>query len=197
VARLLATRNQRKAPRQDPRASVAALGLFMEALARAGAQYLQPQYEGDAHRVMGFIQRNCLLGPDGSLSHLPHSTVPATAQDYAAAILGYHALAQFTRDRAIEELAGKFRLQLARRYFNAAAGRYFAAPSPLPPGLCMRPTAGAEDPPTAEALAIPAHATHSTEVAAALSDNLGEGSPQGPGDQLLALALLCGEGPRR
>jgi len=196
VARLAAVRAERRAPLVDHRASAAAQGLFMTALCRAGAQYLQPRYVGFAHNILAVYQRDFLLSPDGSMRHLAGSPVPATAQDYAAAALGCRALAEISRDKVARDLADKFLAQLSSRYFDPVGGAYFAATRPLGPGFFFRPY-GAEEAPSAEALALTARAINSTAVAAQLSAALEESSLQAPGDLLLALAYYSNDSPSR
>jgi hypothetical protein len=92
------------------------------------------------------------------------------------------------------ELSRRVLDQLDALYLDPATGAFFGAPSPPGPGFFMRPL-GADDPPSAESLAVAAHDAHAQAIAAALSESLEESSPQAPGDQLLAIALYGLAGP--
>jgi uncharacterized protein YyaL (SSP411 family) len=181
---------------RDPRGTAGAHGLLLSALSRAGVQLAEPRYLKAARDLLGTLGRKFVAGPDGTVRRLAGTALPGAAEDYAALALGCRDAAQALHDKDAAALATRLLDQLDARYFDPVGHAYFGAPKPLPPGFFIRPP-GAEDPPSAEALALPARAEHAAAVAAQLSESLEETSAQAPGDQLLALALFAGEGPTR
>jgi uncharacterized protein YyaL (SSP411 family) len=188
---LLSVRERRGAPPRDGRATAGAYGLMLSALSRAGEQLRSPAYVDAARRTLRIVRAGFLVSPDGTLRRLMGSSLPASAGDYAALALGCRDYARAANDGAARELSTRLLAQLDSRYLDPASGAYFGAPSPPGPGFFMRPP-GAEDPPSAESLAVAAGGPHAQAVAAGLSASLEESSAQAPGDQLLALALFCG-----
>jgi uncharacterized protein YyaL (SSP411 family) len=196
AAKLLAIRDRRRPLMRDPRGSAAAHGLLLSALSRAGVQLAEPRYLKAAHDLLATIEQQFVLAPEGTVRRLEGTTLPGAAEDYAALALGCRDLAQGTHDKEAAAFGTRLLNQLELQYFDPLGHVYFGARQPLAAGFFIRP-AGAEDPPSAEALALPARAVHATALAAQLSESLDETSAQAPGDQLLALALFAGEGPTR
>jgi uncharacterized protein YyaL (SSP411 family) len=196
VGKLLAVRDGRRPLPRDPRGTAGAHGLLLSALSRAGVQLAEPRYLKAAHDLLGTVGRKFVAGPDGTVRRLAGTAFPGAAEDYAALALGCRDAAQALHDKDAAALASRLLDQLAARYYDPVGHAYFGAEKPVPAGFFIRPP-GAEDPPSAEALALPVRAVHATEVAAQLSESLEETSAQAPGDQLLALALFAGEGPTR
>ncbi|HEY1848910.1 MAG TPA: DUF255 domain-containing protein [Opitutaceae bacterium] len=189
AAKLLALRDRRTAPLRDERSTAGDNGLMLYALARAGSQLGDGRYLGAAKKAFSVIQKSYVVSRDGALRRLQGSELPADADDYSALALGCRELAKAGNDPAAGNLADKLLSQLDARFYSAS-GTYFGASLPLGRGFFVRPLP-ADDPPSADALAIFAAAPHSREIAAALSQSLEETSPQAPGDQLLALALFA------
>jgi uncharacterized protein YyaL (SSP411 family) len=186
--RLLAARDKRGAVPRDDRASAGANGLMLSALSRAGSLLGKPRYLDAARRALASARQDFLISADGTLRHLNGSELPGDAQDYAALAIGCRDFAKAAHDKAAAELSDRLLAQLDARFFDPASATYFGAPNPPGPGFFMRPF-GAEDPPSAESLAVEAGSPHARDVAEALSESLEESSAQAPGDQLLALAL--------
>ncbi len=189
AALLLAVRDKRGSLPRDDRASAGANGLMLSALSRAGLQLGKPRYLDAARKALGAAKRDFLVSSDGTLRHLKGSSLPADAEDYAALALGCRDFARAANDTTSLELSDRLLAQLDARFFDPSSGAYFGAPNPTGPGFFIRPF-GAEDPPSAESVAVAAGGPHAKEVAAALSESLEESSAQAPGDQLLAVALF-------
>jgi uncharacterized protein YyaL (SSP411 family) len=185
---LLAARDLRPAPPRDERGTAGAHGLLLSALSRAGAQLGSPVYLAAAKDTLAVVRKAFLVSPDGTLRRLAGSDLPADPGDYAAVALGCRDYARASGDKAASALADKLLFQLDQRFYDKAGGAYFGAPLPLAQGFFIRPVP-ADDPPSAESLAMPAGAPHVRALAAAMSQSLEESSAQAPGDQLLALAL--------
>jgi hypothetical protein len=192
-ARLLALRDRRPAPPRDLRATAGVHGLMLSALSRAGTQLGERRYIDAARRTFDGIRKTFLVSPDGVLRRMPGSALPAAADDYAALALGCRDFARATHDKEAAALADRLLAQLDARFYDPAASVYFGAPNPPGAGFFIRPLS-ADDPPSAESVALPAGAPHASAIAAALSDSLEETSAQAPGDQLLALALYSTPG---
>jgi hypothetical protein len=188
---LLAVRDKRGLLPRDDRATAGSNGLMLSALSRAGSQLGNPRYIGAARKTLSAVRQDFLVSSDGTLRRLKGSTLPADAGDYAALALGCRDYARAANDSDALELSNRLLAQLDARFFDPASGAYFGAPKPPGPGFFIRPF-GADDPPSAESLAVAAGAPHVQAVAAALSESLEESSAQAPGDQLLALALFLG-----
>jgi len=189
AARLLAVRNQRPSPPRDDRATAGEHGLFINALSRAGSQLNEPRYTDAARRILDAVRRGFLVSPDGTLRRMAGSDVPGYADDYAALALGCRGFARAANDSAAGELSSKLLEQLDARFYGQASHSYFGAPDPAGNGFFMRPFA-AGDPPTAESLAVLAKSKNTNAIASSMLRDLNESSPQAPGDQLLALAIL-------
>ncbi|HEY1794444.1 MAG TPA: DUF255 domain-containing protein [Opitutaceae bacterium] len=189
-ALLLALRGRRPAPPVDTRATAGEYGLVLDALSRAGAELHEPRYLDAARRTLGAARAALLVSADGSLRRMPGSAVGAFADDYASLALGCRDYAAAAHDRAASALAGRLLAQMDARYFDAATGTYLGAPNPPGAGFFIRPVP-ADDPPSAESLAICAGSPRAMEVAGALSQSLDDSSAQAPGDQLLALAVYA------
>jgi uncharacterized protein len=189
--RLLAARDKRGAPPRDDRASAGANGLILSALSRAGLQLDDPRYIGAARKTLAAIREDFVVAPDGTLRRLKGSALPADAGDYAALALGCRDFARAVGDPGARDLSDRLLAQLDARFLDPSSGAYFGAPNPPGPGFFFRPF-GADDPPSAESLAIAAGSPRAKAVAAGLSESLEESSAQAPGDQLLALALFLG-----
>jgi uncharacterized protein YyaL (SSP411 family) len=196
AATLLAIRDKRVAPPRDERATAAEHGLFLYALARAGAQLRDPKYVEAAGRLMATIRTTFVEAPDGTIRRLRDSDIPGEAEDYVSLSLGCREYGRATKDADSVKLTNALLVQLASRYFDPASNAYFGAPAASGPGFFMRPMA-VGDPPAAESMALPARAVHATAIAAQLSESLDESSLQAPGDQLLGLAFFSGLGPVR
>jgi len=194
AARLLDARNKRPAPRIDPRATAGANGILLSAMARAGVQLNEPRYIAAAARILATIRDGFQVAPDATLRRMRGSTLAASAGDYAAVALGCRDYAVAANDKPAMELSRRVLDRLDALYLDPATGAFFGAPNPPGPGFFMRPL-GADDPPSAESLAVAAHDAHSQAIAAALSESLEESSAQAPGDQLLAIALYGLAGP--
>ncbi len=192
AAILLAARDLRPAPPRDERATAGAHGLMLSALSRAGAQLGSTVYMSAARDTLAAVRKAFLVSPDGTLRRFAGSELPADAGDYAALALGCRDYAHAANDKAASTLADKLLNQLDARFYDKASGAYFGAPLPPGQGFFIRPLP-ADDPPSAESLAMPAGAPHVKALAAALSESLEESSAQAPGDQLLALALCSAQ----
>jgi uncharacterized protein YyaL (SSP411 family) len=188
---LLAIRDRRPAPPLDPRATAGDYGLILSALSRAGSQLGNPRYLIAARKTLAAVRRSFLVPADGSLRRLEGSALAADADDYAALALGCRDFARAANDKGAAALSDRLLAQLDARFLDPASSAYFGAPNPPGPGFFIRPF-GADDPPSAESLAVAAGAPRAKAVAAALSESLEESSAQAPGDQLLALALFSG-----
>ena len=189
---LLAARDRRPAPPRDDRASAGAHGLLLSALTRAGSQLGKPSYIVAARHALEAVRKNFVLSPDGTLRRFAGSEQPADAFDYAALALGCRDYARVSKDKTATGLAKGLLTQLNVRFFDPASGAYFGAQAPLGAGFFIRPFL-ADDPPSAESLALPAGARNAKAIAAALSQSLEESNAQAPGDLLLALALVSSE----
>lgn len=196
AARLLAVRNARPAPPRDERATAGAQGFLLSALSRAGMQLGEPRYIDAARNLFAAIRKTFVLGSDGTVRRLRDSDVPGEADDYVELALGCRDYGRASKDMNASKLANELLVQLAARYFDPATNMYFGAPAKPGPGFFIRPMS-AGDPPSPEAMALHARASHSKVIAAQLSESLEETSAQAPGDELLALAFVVGEGPVR
>ena len=164
AAKLLAVRDGRRPGQRDHRGTAGAHGLLLSALARAGVQLGEPRYLKAAHDLFATIQKQLVVGPDGTVRRFAGAALPGAAEDYAALALGCRDLVQATRDREAAALVTRLLNQLEVRYFDPLGHVYFGAPQPPPAGFFFRPP-GAEDPPSAEALALPARAVPARRAA--------------------------------
>ena len=188
AARLRAVRDKRVSPPLDDRATTAAHGLLLAALARAGQQLNEPRYRDAAVRTMAAIKQQLMLSPGGDLRHLRGSPAPATPADYAALALGGRELGKIPKQAEADALATRLLARAGELYFDPSHGIYFAVPAALPAGIVVRPSAFS-DAPSAESLALLAGVP--PEQAAALTAALVaalENDASAPGDALLALA---------
>jgi len=198
AARLLAARDRRPAPPLDERATAGAHGMILGALSRAGAQLGEPAYLEAARRTLEAVRRAFVLSPDGGLRRLAGSPYPAGPDDYPAVAFGCREFARAAGEKGADALADRILARLDRDFYDPGSRRYFGAPAGPAPGMFVRPFASGE-PPGAEAMAILAGTSRARagDLAAGLLDSLDEGSPQSPGDQLLALGFFArGEAPR-
>jgi uncharacterized protein YyaL (SSP411 family) len=187
ASRLRAVRDQRPAPARDDRATAGAHGLMLATLARAAAQLNEPGYLAAAARTFAVVQTQFVISADGDVRRLRGSTAPAAPADYAALALGCREFSRAAKNTDADALANRLLARAGNRYFGAAQGGYFAAPTPLSIGLFVRaPATG--DPLTAESLALMAGAPpeQAAAMTKALSALLTEGVPTA-GDVLLAL----------
>jgi hypothetical protein len=185
--RLRTVRDQRPAPARDDRATAGAHGLMLAALSRAAGQLNDPAYLAVAARTFAAVQKQFVVSADSDVRRLRGSTAPAAPADYAALALGCREFSKAAKNADAGALANRLLARAGSRYFDAAQGAYFAAPTPLPIGLFVRaPATG--DPLTAEALALMAGAPpeQATAMTKSLSALLTEGVPTA-GDVLLAL----------
>ena len=157
---------------------------------------LRTPWEDAARSLFATIRKTFVLGSDGTVRRLRDSDVPGEADDYVGLALGCRDFGRASKDTNASKLANQLLVQLAARYFDPTTNSYFAAPAKPGPGFFIRPM-GAGDPPSPEAMALHARASHSITIAAQLSESLEETSAQAPGDELLALAFVAGEGPVR
>jgi uncharacterized protein len=190
-ALLARARDRRAPPPVNPRATAGENGLMLSALSRAGSELVIPSYLQAAKHVYAGARADFVVSADGTLRRFKDSKLPAGANDYAALALGCLDFGKATHDENALELSKKLLTQLDSRFLDPASGAYFGASLPPGPGFFFRPF-GAEDPPSAESLALAAGGPHAKEIAAGLSESLEESSAQAPGDQLLALALFSG-----
>ena len=188
--RLLAIRDARPAPPRDERATAEAHGLLLAALARAGARLGEPRYLDAAGRLVATIRSKFLASPQSPLRRFADSETAAGPEDYAAVALGCAEYAAAAHDAPAGSLATRLLDRMDALFYDPAACRFFASPLPLGPGLFLRPVA-AGDAPSAVSLALEAGDPHAREIAAALCADLAEESVQGPGDELLGLALYA------
>ena len=191
--RLLALRDQRKAPPRDERGTAVAHGLLLEALARAGSQLGEPRYLEAARRLLGTLRARFVEGPEANLRRFAGSPTPAGPEDYAAVALGCREYSRAAGDADSRALPSLLLSRMDALFYDPAGGRFYACALPLEPGLFARPSA-AGDPPSAQSLALAAGDPHASAVAAALSDSLAETSAQAPGDDLLGLAQFASGG---
>jgi hypothetical protein len=196
AARLLAIRKRRPAPPRDDRATAGTHGLLLSALSRTGSQLGEPRYLDAARVLFASIRKAFVLGSDGTVRRLRDSDSPGEADDYAELALGCRDYGRASKDTNASKLANQLLVQLAARYFDPASNMYFGAPNAPGPVFFIRPMAEF-DPPSAESVALAARASHSKSIAAQLSESLEETSAQAPGDELLGLAFVAGEGPVR
>jgi uncharacterized protein len=189
---LLGARDGRGALPRDVRATAGAYGLLLSAFSRAAEHFKDGAYLSAARGTLADVRAHFLSSPGGALRRLGDSDLPAAADDYAAMALGCRDYAHAANDRAAAALADSLLSQLDARYYDPASCTYFGAPTPLGAGFFIRPFP-ADDPPSAESLALTAGAPHVKAVAAALSASLEESSAQAPGDELLALALCSAQ----
>ena len=187
ATRLRAVREKRVSPPRDDRATTAAHGLLLAALARAGQQLNEPRYRDAAVRTLAAIRQQLMLSPGGDLRHLRGSPAPATPADYAALALGCRELGKIPKQAEAEALAARLLARAGELYFDPTHGVYFAVPATLPAGIVARPPAFG-DAPSAESLALLAGAPADEEGAltAGLVAVL-ENEASAPGDALLAL----------
>jgi uncharacterized protein YyaL (SSP411 family) len=188
---LARARDHRPAPPIDTRATAGENGLMLSALSRAGSQLGIATYLQAAKRLYAAARSDFLVSADGTLRRFKDSKLQADANDYAALALGCLDFGNSTHDKGALELSKRLLAQLDGRFLDPSTGAYFGSPTPAGPGFFFRPF-GAEDPPSAESLAVAASGPHAREIAAGLSESLEESSAQAPGDQLLALALYSG-----
>jgi uncharacterized protein YyaL (SSP411 family) len=188
AVRLRAERDKRPAPPRDERATAAAHGLLLAALAQAGAQPGGERFAAAAAKVYATIKGQ-LAATTGSLHRFADGDIPAAPQDYAAVALGCREFGRATKNAAAGELADKL-LTRAVALFLTPEGRWAATPAELPPGFFVRPPAAGEAP-SAESLAILAGipAEPARTLAAGLTASLDEAALP-PGDALLALAFF-------
>jgi len=189
ATRLLALRDQRPAPPRDDRMGIGAHGLVLAALARAGVQLDEARYLKGATRLFAVLKKE--VSPSGDLPHLRGFTEPAGPADYAALALGCRELARATKSKTADELVTRLLATAHSRFLDPVTGRYYATPTALPTGIFVRPLA-LGDAPSAEALTLMAGAPpeQAKVIAAGLLASLEEAGGTGPGDTLLALALL-------
>jgi uncharacterized protein YyaL (SSP411 family) len=192
AALLLAARDARGALPRDGRATAGAYGLLLSAFSRAGEHLKDGAYLKAARKTLSDVRTHFLISPGGALRRFGDSDLPAAAGDYAAMALGCRDYAHAANDRSAAALADRLLSQLDARFYDPASCTYFGAPAPTGEGFFIRPFP-ADDPPSAESLALTAGAPHVKAVAAALSASLEESSAQAPGDQLLALALCSAQ----
>jgi len=187
IGRLRAARDHRPAPVRCDRATAGAQGLMLAALSRAGAQLADPRFLNAAAQSFALLQKELLASPEGDVRRMRGSDAPGGPADYAALALGCREFARTGKHPEAEVLATRLLARATTLFYDAAHGRFLAAPATLPPGLFVRaPAAG--DPPSAEALALLAGAPG--DQAAALAKSLAaaiDGGIPTPGDVLLAL----------
>jgi uncharacterized protein YyaL (SSP411 family) len=189
---LLAARDGRGALPRDGRATAGAYGLLLSAFSRAAEHFKDAAYLTAARGTLADARKHFLVSPAGELRRLRDTDLPAAAGDYAAMALGCRDYAHAANSRAAGALADRLLAQLDARFYDPATCTYYGAPTPPGAGFFIRPFP-ADDPPTAESLALTAGAPHVKAVAAALSQSLEESSAQAPGDQLLSLALCSAQ----
>lgn len=187
--RLLAARDRRPGLARDERATAGAHGLLLVALARAGVVCAEPRYLRAAAELRAAVEREFAGG--GELRRLAGADYPAAPTDYLALAWGCRELALAVPASGAEASARRWRKYADETFFDAATGRYAAAPATLPAGLFFRSPA-LPDPLTAEALAIFAGEAAPATVAALQAAWLAQAEesplPQS-GDTLLAWAL--------
>jgi len=188
AARLRAARDRRPAPQRDDRATAGAHGLMLAALARAGGQLGEARYLKAAEELFQWVQKELVASPEGELRRLRGVSGAAAPGDYTALAVGCRELARTGKHPEADALAAKLLARAAAVYFDAAHGRYYAAPAALPPGLFVRaPALG--DPLAPEALALLAGAPpeQADPLTRGLTATLEAGTPA-PGEVLLALS---------
>jgi uncharacterized protein YyaL (SSP411 family) len=191
AARLLAVRDRRPAPPRDDRATAAAHGLLLAALAEAGGQLNEPRYLKAAEQLFGAIKKIFVVGADGELRHLRGSAAPAGPADYAALALGCREFARVAHRPEAEALAVRLLATADSRFLDPVRGRYYATPAARSAEIFFRPPATG-DALSAEALALLAGVApeQGKVVAAGLFTALDDSGVPASGDTLLALALL-------
>lgn len=201
AAKLLKERNKRPAPRQDDAATSGAHGLLLAALARAGAELPDARLAAAAKAEASFIQQK-LRARDGGLLRLGGRPVEASPSDYALVAEGALIYHRTSRDAMAQQLAEELIAAVNTRFWDDAAGRYFAIPASKDPAFWARvysPTPTAGEPPTVEPtmLAVlirrqaaqkPAAEQAARLLATLLADAKAATDPV-RGDVLLALAM--------
>lgn len=194
AVRLLALRDQRPSPPIDDRATAGDHGLILSALTRAGKQLGEPRYLAAATRTLKAIEASFFVSPAGDLRRLAGSPYPAGPVDYAALALGCRDYGGAVGDMGANIDAGKLLTRLDIQFYDPRSRHYLSAPPSPGTGIFVRTLADG-DVPAPESMALMAGET--AQMIQALSgaqfDSLDEGSPQVPGDQLLALAHVTGE----
>lgn len=185
-ARLLAARDAKTAPPRDERASAAAHGLLLQALANAWKATADRHYLDAARRLADTLGSRFIL-PDGSARHFADSGLPAGPEDYAALALGLRTLGAAAPDAAAARRADQLLARMDALFYDPASGRFYACASAESAGLFTRPFAP-DDAPSASFLAAEAGDRHSDVIVAAILQEVQESSAQAPGDQLLALS---------
>ena len=155
-AKLLQERDRRAPALLDDAAPSGVHGLFLAALARAGAEARDHRLAAAAKAEFQFL-RERLLDKDGALLRLAGRSFDASAADYAGVALGLVTYATAMNDRTAEELATKLLLRGNADYLNRETGRYYAVRADAGSDLWGRvyataPRAG--ESPRAEALAL-------------------------------------------
>lgn len=198
AARLLALRDRRPPPPRDDRATAAAHGLMLGALARAGAQLGDSRYVDAARRTLGALRSAFILSADGDLRRFSGSGLPAGPDDYAAVAFGCREYACAAGDKTADEIAARLLARLDQEFYDPGSRRYFGAPPGPKAGIFVRPFASGE-PPGPEALALLAGEPRekATDIAAGLLDSLDDANVQAPGDQLFSLAVFAGGEPAK
>jgi len=187
LEKLRAVRDRRPAPARDERATAAAHGLILAALAQAARQLHDPALLAAAGRTFAFVQQRLVTAPAGDARRFADGGEPAAPADYAALALGCREFARAAHRTDADALADRLLARADTRFFDSARGIYLAAPAPPPPGVFVRaPAAG--DAPAAEALALLAGtpAGPAAAMRQALAGTLSDGTAA-PGDTLLAL----------
>ncbi|HVU33976.1 MAG TPA: DUF255 domain-containing protein [Opitutaceae bacterium] len=189
AAKLLAIRDRRPALPRDGRATAAAEGLVIAALARAGEQLHEARYTAAATAAFDALKTHFGLTAAGDLRHQHDSELEASPADDAAVALACRALARATHREELAGIASALLKRSAEGYFNPKTGRYFATALPLPTGFFVRPLATVDvvSPEPLALLAGPDDATR-TALTAALASSVENGPTTPAGDVLLALA---------
>ncbi|MBE2212892.1 MAG: thioredoxin domain-containing protein [Opitutaceae bacterium] len=192
VLKLRVAREQRTRPARDSEATSGAHGLMVAALAKSAHKPLQVA----AAQIVAEIEAS-FIRRDGTLRAARIYATEAAPRDYALLADGLLAYASVSGDADARRLALALVARCNAVFWNAAAGRYMAAPVTLPAGIGARvvaPAPDAGDLPSAESamlLLLSTHRVgepaHRAALAAAIAAEVREAGTPARGDQLLAL----------
>jgi uncharacterized protein YyaL (SSP411 family) len=186
-----AARAKRPAPARDSLAPNGTHGVLLAALVRAGDKASL----ADATALAASLRKQ--ITSDGLLRSVPVFSTTAGPRDYALVADGLLAFAAATKDEPARRDALALLAKADALFWNAAAGRYMAAPATLAPGIAVRVAAPASDAgdlasaETAMLATLVRHgvggAAHRAALAAVIAADIRESAALARGDQLLAL----------
>ncbi|MDE3060318.1 MAG: thioredoxin domain-containing protein, partial [Pseudomonadota bacterium] len=127
--KLLAVRNQRKAPHLDDKIIVGWNGLMIDALAHAGKTFNHPPYIERAKKAADFLLERC-IDNEGSLKRIyagKRAQIDATLEDYAYLIKGLLGLFRAQPDDNLLDAATSLLSRADELFRDTENGGYFYA----------------------------------------------------------------------